>query len=177
MVKTTTGSALLSYRQIPCLFCVLEGGYYVADSGNEHAVPADGVSSRLVHSLRSLPLSLRTYTEAFHHIAFPPLLISLGVLIVLIPLLIRKGSLRATGTALVIAFPVAGMLRPAPIPRPTSPYCRFGAVAVPGHRCRVIKGVEGHRDRGALASLGHTGLHPFRTTLRPSATGLAYSVS
>lgn len=51
------------------------------------------------------------YTEAFHHIAFPPLLISLGVLIVLIPLLIRKGSLRATGTALVIAFLVAGMLR------------------------------------------------------------------
>ncbi len=51
------------------------------------------------------------YAEAFHQLTFPALLISLVALVVLTHFLLRKGHLRLTGTALVISFVLAGMLR------------------------------------------------------------------
>lgn len=86
------------------------------------------------------------YAQAFHQTAFPPLLISLGAFIVLIPLLIRKGFLRAAGAALVIAFLVAGMLRlalvfldqPSPIVDP-GPLLYRGTVVESSKGLRVIE--------------------------------------
>jgi competence protein ComEC len=93
-----------------------------------------------------LALVAGIYAEAFHQIAFLPLLISLGAFLVLVPFLIRKGFLRAAGTALLIAFLMAGMLRlalvfvdrPSPIVDP-GPSLYRGTVVESSKGLRVIE--------------------------------------
>ncbi len=86
------------------------------------------------------------YAEASRQIAFSPLLISLAVSLVLVPFLITKGFLRAAGTALLVAFLLAGMLRlalvfldqPPPVIDP-GPSLYRGTVAESSKDVRIIE--------------------------------------
>jgi len=109
------------------------------------------------------------YAEAFHQIAFLPLLIGLGAVLVAIPFLIRMGFLRAAGTALVTAFLLAGMLRPALVLLDQPPPIVDAGPSL--YRGTVVESSKGAKIIGIEEPLHLSGLRALIRSDHPSAIG------